>query len=472
MPRQPNRRPKIYEGADGWWHCYLTVGKKPNGKLDRRHIRGRTATEVAEKIRALEAKLARGHVPEVGQRATVADWLEHWVTVIAPRRCRPSTVQGYEYYIRKRLIPGLGRHRLDKLTAELVEAHFLDMEQQVAPATALQAYRILARAMKVAHQRGKIGHNPVALVDPPSTSREESLPPTVKETRAILEDAGRRRNAARWWIALGLGLRQGEALGLRWQWVDLDGKAPLLRVEKALGRRKWRHGCDDQVACAKPKCRTKACPPKYEHGCEDPSGCKKLAHWCPSRHKVAGCSTHRSTRGCPPLCSPGCRRHAARCPQRKGGGIYLDDPKSKKSKRPIPLPEVIANLLREHRQAQRRERMAAAVWHDHDLVFCQANGKPLQPRADWEEWTGILREAGSEHYRLHAARHGAATTWQAAGIDARVAMELLGHSQISLTQNLYTHVRPEILAAAAERIGGALELLQPQRATTRRRRKA
>src|SRR5262245_41188028 len=124
MPRQPNGRPSIYEGKDGWWHCYPTVGKKPDGRLDRRHIRGRTATAVADKLEALEAKLRGGHVPEIGSSPTVGQWLEHWLTVIAPRKVRPSTLQGYESKVRHRLIPGLGHHRLTKLTAEHVESYF------------------------------------------------------------------------------------------------------------------------------------------------------------------------------------------------------------------------------------------------------------------------------------------------------------------------------------------------------------
>lgn len=387
MPRQPNRRPSIYEGADGWYHCYITVGKKPSGQLDRRHLRAKTAAGVAEKIEALNAKLRGGHVPEVGASDTVAAWLEHWLTTIAARKVRPSTLAGYTSKIRHRLIPGIGKHRLDKLRAEHVEAYYAKLESEVSPATALQIHRILSRALKVANQRGKISHNPCALVDAPSGGTAEIQPPTAEETRRILEAAG---DNPRWWIALGLGLRQGEALGLRWSDVDLEADPPLITVRRALSRR-------------------------------------------------------------------------------AGQGLVLAEPKSAAGRRIVPMPEAIARLMRAHHQAQRMARMAAPKWYDNDLVFCQANGKPTDPRKDWGAWKALLKEAGVRNYRLHDARHGAATTWLATGVEPRVAMELLGHSQISLTQR-YTHVRPEYMKAAAEKIGAALDQLQPDRATTRRRK--
>lgn len=441
MGRQPNRRPKIYEGADGWWHCYLTVGKKPDGNLDRRHLRGKTATAVAEKIEALQASLRVGHVPEVGARASTGEWLDHWLTTIAARKVRASTLEGYESKVRHRLVPGLGHHPLVKLTADHVESYFVKLEQEVAPATALQIFRILSRALKVARQRGKIGHNPCDLVDPPSAEPAEPEPPTVEETRRILTAAADTRAPARWWIALGLGLRQGEALGLLRTDVNLDFDPPTLAVRKPIGRRKWRHGCEDPSACAAQRCKRKPCRP--------------------------GCRRHKRT--CPPPCRPGCTRHASTCPQRTGGGLVAGDPKSRKGRRVIPLPPPLVELLREHLAAQDAERATAARWYDHGLVFAQPNGKPIHPRADWGAWKELLRAAGVADYRLHDARHGTATTWLEAGLDERVVMELLGHSQISMTRR-YQHVRAAFLRTAAAQMTGALELVQPERATTRRLR--
>lgn len=429
MPRQPNGQNKIYEGADGWWHTYVTVGKKPNGKLDRRHIRGKTATAVANKLEALKASLRIGHVPEVGASPTVATWLEHWLTVICPERVRPTTLQGYESKVRFRLIPGLGRHRLAKLNDEIVGDYFAQLRREgLSAATRLQLFRILSRALKVAMRRGKIPRNPCDLLDPPSIDRDEIKPVSAGNTTRLLDKAAERGLLVlvRWLIALLLGLRQGEVLGLRWQYVDLDGEVPTIYVRWALARLKWRHGCDDEP----------------------------------------------------------CGRRPATCPARHGGGLQFVPVKSKKSRRDLPIPPNLLVLLRKLRLLQREARLAAGSrWQDHDLVVCGPVGEPVDPRRDWEAFKELLiecqigvverthqrgKQAGELYttstVRVHDGRHGAATSMRALGMDLREVMEWLGHSQISVTE-IYTHVPAEAMQERARQMG-ALYVLQPNLATT------
>lgn len=427
MPRQPNGRASIYKGADGWWHTYVTVGKKPDGKLDRRHIRGKTATSVAEGVDKLEASLRIGHVPEVGASPTVAGWLEHWLTVIAPERVRGTTLQGYESKVRHRLIPGLGHHRLSKLSAEHVQTYFAGLRREVAAATRLQLFRILSRALKVAVQRGKLPRNPCDLLDPPSTDRDEVKPISAVNTKRLLDAASQRDRTtlARWLIALVLGMRQGEVLGLKWEFVDLDGDVPTIRVRWALARLKWRHGCTDP-----------------------------------------------------------CGRRAASCPARHGGGLVLVEVKSKKSRRTLPLPPNVVVALRGVRKAQLEARMAAGrLWRNEGYVFTNPTGGPIDPRRDWGAWKQLLIDCevgvvervhrggvgAGEMYststvRVHDSRHSAATSMRALGMDLREVMEWLGHSQISVT-SIYTHIPAEVMQERARQMG-ALYLLQPDSATT------
>jgi Phage integrase family len=74
---------------------------------------------------------------------------------------------------------------------------------------------------------------------------------------------------------------------------------------------------------------------------------------------------------------------------------------------------------------------------------------------DWDEWKALLKEAGIRDARVHDARHTAATLLLAQGVDQRVVMEILGHSQISMTAR-YAHVLPQVMTDAADRIGQAL----------------
>ena len=307
---------------------------------------------------------------------TVAQWMETWLTTIAPRRIRRSTLEStYVPKVCNRIIPGLGKHRLDRLTPEHIERFYTRLEAEgLAPATVIQIHRILSRALKVALQRGYVARNVATLVDAPCASYDEIEPLTFDEALRIVKLAATRRNGTRWSVALALGLRQGEALGLRWQHVDLD--VGILMVRWQLQRFGWRHGCPD------------------------PHGCGKDRH----------------SDGCP----PGCMRHARSCPQRTGGGLQLTELKSDKSRRTIALPPQLAAALKAHRTAQLQARMVAgSAWHDGDFVWCQTNGRPVGASADWDEWQALLKTAGIRQVRVHDARHTAATLLLAQGVDQR-----------------------------------------------------
>jgi len=239
--RKPNRRSSIYAGSDGRWHGRVTMGVKSDGRPDRRHVTGKTEAEVTRKVQALERQRDAGRAAEAGRSPTLEEWLRHWLDNIAARRVRASTLEGYRSKIEHRIIPGLGQHRLVRLERqpEHIEAFYVALERDgLSSATVLQVHRILSRALKVAAQRGKIGRNPCELVDAPSLQREEVRPLTEDDARAILNAAKTERNAARWSVALALGTRQGEALGLSWQCVNLDDGT--LRITWALQRHRGR----------------------------------------------------------------------------------------------------------------------------------------------------------------------------------------------------------------------------------------
>src|SRR6478735_3113536 len=77
-------------------------------------------------------------------------------------------------------------------------------------------------------------------------------------------------------------------------------------------------------------------------------------------------------------------------------------------------------------------------WSGH--VFTTRTGRPVEPRNVYRSFTRVADSAGLRVVRLHDARHGCATLLTAAGVAPRVVMEILGHSQISITMDVYTHV--------------------------------
>src|ERR1700691_1247124 len=109
---------------------------------------------------------------------------------------------------RRWIIPKLGQYRLDRLQLEHLDAFYTWLEgQDLKPNTILQIHRILSRALKVAWKRGKIGHNIAALVDAPTGEDTDIELLSRAEARRILAVAAKRRNGARWSVALGVGIR-------------------------------------------------------------------------------------------------------------------------------------------------------------------------------------------------------------------------------------------------------------------------
>ncbi|MFG3639124.1 tyrosine-type recombinase/integrase [Micromonospora sp. NPDC047762] len=393
-PRLPY--PTIKQGDDGWWHAYVTVGTKPNGRADQRHVRRRTKDETVARVDELLAQRRSGAVTKAGRAQTVESWMETYLTDVAPRRCNPATLYDYRSKCRNWIYPHLGRTRLDKLKPEQLDAMYLAMERQgKASSHALKVHRIMTRALEIALRRGLVARNVAKLIDAPSGKSPKMAFLTEVEAMKVLAVTAEVRNAARWSVALALGLRQGEALGLRWAHVDL--KTGQMEIPKQLRRRIYEHGCDG--TCGK--------------------------------------------------------KRGADCPKRSAGGLVLVDPKGK-SERTLPIPKPLAAKLRRHRRAQLAEKEAAAEWwQDGDYVFAQNDGRPLDPRQDYQAWVDLLAAAGVKKVRLHDARHTAATLMVAQGVDLQVVKVILGHTDIRTTQG-YAKVVDELTREATDRMGTLL----------------
>jgi integrase len=144
--------------------------------------------------------------------------------------------------------------------------------------------------------------------------------------------------------------------------------------------------------------------------------------------------------------------------QRVNGELQLSEPKTQKSRRQLPILEFVDKALRLRRVRQAQERLAAGSdWRDLGFVFTTKIGTPVDPANLLDDFKRILRKANLPHIRFHDLRHSAASLLLALNTHPRVVMELLGHSQISLTMNTYSHVVPELLREAVGKLGAALK---------------
>lgn len=469
----------LFQRGDGRWVARVHLGYKADGNADRRDFYGRTPEEAQAARAKFMAQREQGFTPGKGRGDTVGDWLRHWLNSVAKEQVRETTWnRSYRPAVENHLIPGLGG-RLRELEPAAIEALYARMRKDgLSPATISGVHRVLKRALKVAVLRGLVPRNVASLVSPTRSGDPvpEPMPPERHEATAILDAVRGRWNGARWGVALGAGVRQGEALGLLWPYVDIsDLDRATVQVAWELVRLPWAHGCEDAHACGE-RLHRHPCPP---------DGCPKVRisgrpHVC---HGPGHCDDHDGKR-CPKWCDEDCTRHASSCPARTGGGHVLTPPKSTKSRRTIPIPRPLAEWLSEHRTWQEAERSAASGWTGwgHDpatcsrrprarevvcpacrlpvkadaLVFAQRSGRPVDGRRDWQEWSDLLDELGIPHYRPHDARHFVGTTLLEEGADVVVVQEMLGHSTSAITQQVYQHVRAGLKRDAAERMNGAL----------------
>jgi integrase len=139
----------------------------------------------------------------------------------------------------------------------------------------------------------------------------------------------------------------------------------------------------------------------------------------------------------------------------KGGGWYYGEPKTSRSRRTIPLPASIVKALIDHKRQQAEERLkAGAEWQDHGLVFTTTIGSPLNiSKLTRNHFKPALKRAELPcNVRLYDLRHSCATLLLQAGENPKVVSERLGHSTITLTLDVYSHVLPDMQKAAAEKL--------------------
>ena len=121
------------------------------------------------------------------------------------------------------------------------------------------------------------------------------------------------------------------------------------------------------------------------------------------------------------------------------------------------MPEPLVAALQTHLEQQKSERAALVEsWEDQNFVFATAVGTPIPPLNDYRAFQALLQRAQLRKVRLHDLRHTAASLLLAQGVPSRVVMEILGHSQISVTLNTYSHVDTTLTQEAAARMKEAL----------------
>jgi integrase len=123
----------------------------------------------------------------------------------------------------------------------------------------------------------------------------------------------------------------------------------------------------------------------------------------------------------------------------------------------VDLPDEVVKALRRHRARQAEQRLAAGPnWIETGLVFTTGRGTAAEPRKVVRHFKALLKKAGIAPQRFHNLRHTAASLLLVQGVHPRVVMEVLGHSRISLTMDVYSHVMPTARREAATLMNAVL----------------
>jgi integrase len=135
-----------------------------------------------------------------------------------------------------------------------------------------------------------------------------------------------------------------------------------------------------------------------------------------------------------------------------GATWLLEEPKTEKSRRAVPLLAQTVQALTWHRTRQEAEKIAGGSNYSPDgFVFATPTGGPLQGTVVYKyHWQPTLKRLGLPTIRLHDLRHSAATLWLEAGLPLKLVQELLGHASMTITADVYSHILPAYRRQAAD----------------------
>jgi integrase len=146
--------------------------------------------------------------------------------------------------------------------------------------------------------------------------------------------------------------------------------------------------------------------------------------------------------------------------QRFEGKLDFGSPKSESSRRTVDLPSFVKAILIRHQKGQEQERLGAgADWQDLDLVFTTSRGTPLHERNVRREFKKLLADNNLPSIRLHDLRHTCATLLLSLDVSPKVVSDTLGHSQIGITLDIYSHVLPTQRKLVADKLDSLFEKL-------------
>ncbi|MBE7003560.1 MAG: site-specific integrase [Ruminococcaceae bacterium] len=207
------------------WYIYYFIGKDANGKWKRKWEGSWTTKREAERaLRARIDELECTFERKVDE-STVAVFLRHWLKEVCEPRLAANTVNGYRVNIEKHIIPHIGSIQLNRLQPKDLQRLYDDLAADGLSGTSIRyVHNNLHRALKYAVRSQVLTKNAADFVEPPKVNGYEATPLTPEQVKTLLRSCSGTEIYMPVLLAVTLGLRRGEALGLQWECVDFDAK--------------------------------------------------------------------------------------------------------------------------------------------------------------------------------------------------------------------------------------------------------
>jgi integrase len=336
------------------------------------------------------------------RKIRVGPYLRAWIETV--NGLAPATLRQHEQIIRNHLEPAFGRMMLSDLTRNHVNAYLA--ASPLHPQTLRHHRATLRLVLAGAVGDRLITANAASLASAPKLPDVERRWLTSAQCKALIEGTRDTRLWAFWVLAITTGLREAEMLGLTWEDVDLGDARAHLDGRSAL--------------------------------------------------ELGAAAGGAGVRAVPGLPSSGTTVHVRHTLHRIDGAWQLHPPKTRKSRRDVPLPPLAVEALRGHRIAQLTERAEAGRLGPDGLVFTTVTGLPYWGSNLLPELREHLARLGLPRVSIHALRHSAGSILYEQGIRIEVIADWLGHSSVRMAQELYVHRGRDTREQAAEAMARAL----------------
>jgi integrase len=374
---------------DGRWEGRFIIGYHPDGRPKRKGVFGSSRKEVQDKLRDAITQVMKDEYVEP-DKMTVTEWLRTWFQVYGRLRWRESTAATHFENIELHLVPGVGMHPIQKLRPEHIQALINKKKKDgYAPGSIRKIMEPLQMALKQALINQLIQRNPAISLSFPAADQKEIEVLTIEEQKVFLDHLPDNIYGRSLRFILGTGLRASELCGLRWQ--DVEGNYFTIRqgVQRVTD-------LDSKLEGKKGKLKKK---------------------------------------------------------------VYVAPPKTKAGKREIPLTEGMQKLLEYQKKLQKEMRLkAGSAWlggmpgDGGTYVFATEVGTPMDRTNLGRALRTYLKQCNLKNRGVHALRHTFATNCVRAGVDLRTLSEMLGHTKVSFTMQLYVHSDLETKRAAMQKL--------------------